>query len=86
MQPTQSTQQKESELKNSTSFNNILTTPSPKHKASPYNAIKSPPPRNSSIPCSEFQSSSRSKLWKVNKHDKVRADSFTTEAKDHLPP
>ncbi|KAM1390752.1 hypothetical protein ACFX2I_018543 [Malus domestica] len=35
----QSTQQKESELK----------------------------PRNSPIPCSEFQSSSRSKLWKVNK-------------------
>ncbi|KAM1404796.1 hypothetical protein ACFX2I_013245 [Malus domestica] len=32
-----------------------------------------------------LQSSSRSKLWKVNKCNKIRADSSTTKAKDHLP-
>ncbi|KAM1247086.1 hypothetical protein TB2_043229 [Malus domestica] len=32
-----------------------------------------------------LQPSSRSKLWKVNKRDKIRADSPTTKAKDHLP-
>ncbi|TQD81556.1 hypothetical protein C1H46_032888 [Malus baccata] len=37
----QSTQHKESELKNSRSFNNIWRAHSPKSKASPYNSIKS---------------------------------------------
>ncbi|KAM2115726.1 hypothetical protein ACFX1R_009493 [Malus domestica] len=32
-----------------------------------------------------LQPSSRSKLWKVNKCNKIRADSSTTKAKDHLP-
>ncbi|KAM1137390.1 hypothetical protein TB1_001306 [Malus domestica] len=32
-----------------------------------------------------LQPSSRSKLWKVNKRNKIRADSSTTKAKDHLP-
>ncbi|KAM1575815.1 hypothetical protein ACFX10_032209 [Malus domestica] len=32
-----------------------------------------------------LQPSSRSKLWKVNKHNKICADSSTTKAKDHLP-
>ncbi|KAM2311934.1 hypothetical protein ACFXTH_022390 [Malus domestica] len=32
-----------------------------------------------------LQPSSRSKLWKVNKRNKIRADSPTTKAKDHLP-
>ncbi|KAM1206449.1 hypothetical protein FF1_007092 [Malus domestica] len=32
-----------------------------------------------------LQTSSRSKLWKVNKRNKIRADSPTTKAKDHLP-
>ncbi|KAM1755311.1 hypothetical protein ACFX12_007663 [Malus domestica] len=32
-----------------------------------------------------LQPSSRSKLWKVNKRNKVCADSPTTKAKDHLP-
>ncbi|KAM2841139.1 hypothetical protein PS2_029438 [Malus domestica] len=32
-----------------------------------------------------FQPSSRSKLWKVNKCNKIRADSPITKAKDHLP-
>ncbi|KAM1343725.1 hypothetical protein ACFX1Q_008522 [Malus domestica] len=32
-----------------------------------------------------LQPSSRSKLWKVNKRNKIRADSSTTKAKNHLP-
>ncbi|KAM3001432.1 hypothetical protein FF2_037724 [Malus domestica] len=32
-----------------------------------------------------LQPSSRSKLWKVNKRNKIHADSPTTKAKDHLP-
>ncbi|KAM1241223.1 hypothetical protein ACFX2J_046443 [Malus domestica] len=32
-----------------------------------------------------LQPSSRSKLWKVNKRNKIRVDSPTTKAKDHLP-
>ncbi|KAM2734038.1 hypothetical protein EV2_037392 [Malus domestica] len=32
-----------------------------------------------------LQPSSRSKLWKVNKRNKIRADSPTTQAKYHLP-
>ncbi|KAM2614549.1 hypothetical protein TB2_029163 [Malus domestica] len=32
-----------------------------------------------------LQPSSRSKLWKVNKRNKTRADSPTTKAEDHLP-
>ncbi|KAM2158586.1 hypothetical protein ACFX1R_044011 [Malus domestica] len=32
-----------------------------------------------------LQPSSRSKLWKVNKHNKICADSPTTKTKDHLP-
>ncbi|KAM1766813.1 hypothetical protein ACFX12_044976 [Malus domestica] len=32
-----------------------------------------------------LQPSSRSKLWKVNKRNKICADSPTTKAKDHLP-
>ncbi|KAM1064960.1 hypothetical protein ACFX2I_020461 [Malus domestica] len=32
-----------------------------------------------------LQPSSRSKLWKVNKRNKIRADSPTTKAEDHLP-
>ncbi|KAM1274074.1 hypothetical protein ACFX2H_023896 [Malus domestica] len=32
-----------------------------------------------------LQPSLRSKLWKVNKRNKIRADSSTTKAKDHLP-
>ncbi|KAM1530145.1 hypothetical protein ACFX1Z_019280 [Malus domestica] len=32
-----------------------------------------------------LQPSLRSKLWKVNKRNKIRADSPTTKAKDHLP-
>ncbi|KAM2019999.1 hypothetical protein ACFX1T_022736 [Malus domestica] len=41
MQLVQSNQHKESELKNSRSFNNIWRAPSPKSKASQYNSIKS---------------------------------------------
>ncbi|KAM0959107.1 hypothetical protein EV1_024119 [Malus domestica] len=33
----------------------------------------------------ESKPSSRSKLWKVNKRNKIRADSSTTKAKNHLP-
>ncbi|KAM2788799.1 hypothetical protein COP1_009391 [Malus domestica] len=59
--------------------------------------IKCPPPLNQiqfkiksvESPLEEtrklLQPSSRSKLWKVNKRNKIRADSFTTKAKDHLP-
>ncbi|KAM2010402.1 hypothetical protein EV2_005007 [Malus domestica] len=32
-----------------------------------------------------LQPSSRSKLWKVNKRNKIRADSSTTKTKNHLP-
>ena len=32
-----------------------------------------------------LQPSSRSKLWKVNKRNKIRAESPTTKTKDHLP-
>ncbi|KAM1833482.1 hypothetical protein ACFX13_023302 [Malus domestica] len=70
------------ESKSSRSFNNILTAPSPKFKATPYNAINSPPPRNSPIPCSESQPSSRITLWKDTSSKAKVSHIIKVEGKD----
>ncbi|KAM2660795.1 hypothetical protein EV2_023176 [Malus domestica] len=108
MRSAQSTQQKESELKNSRSCHICLKKQAEKNAACTVNSAERSTFKNQALTALEevssqiqhqasttleeitriqeiLQPSSRSKLWKVNKRNKIRVDSPTTKAKDHLP-